>query len=212
MHPRRAPIEHAVPAAVDPRRLLRHRRRHPQRRDGIRIHAGEAARARRRSRSSDSCRAGRAGRSRLARRRAASARTGGRSPTTGLPPICRSSDGSIRRPRAGLTPSTGKYEPDTISTRTGSRCLAGREVDGRRMPAEHAVEEPRLLLQIAAERIRHHVAESIRGGEHAAVPVDLHEAIRARGPAAGAAGLDRPARRWPRCRRCRGRARGWRWR
>ena len=42
------------------------------------------------------------------------------STTTGCAPGWASSSSCMRRPRAGLTPSTGKYEPETISAPTGS--------------------------------------------------------------------------------------------
>ena len=53
-----------------------------------------------------------------------------------------------------------------------------RQVHRRRMPAQDAVEELRLRLQIAAHRVGHQVATAPAVRERIASPVDQHDAVR----------------------------------
>jgi hypothetical protein len=76
-------------------------------------------------------------------------------------------DPQRREVRAGY--DLGQHRPEFPSR---------RQVDRRRMPAEDALEELCLLLQIAAHGVGHQVAAAPPVGERVASPIDQHDALR----------------------------------
>ena len=97
--------------------------------------------------------------------------------TTGWASRTRSSDSAMRRPRCGRTPRLeGRARHDFRQHRL--MLPSRRQVHRRRMPAQDAVEELRLRLQIAAHRVGHQVATAPAVRERIASPVDQHDAVR----------------------------------
>jgi hypothetical protein len=85
---------------------------------------------------------------------------------------------STPRKAAAATPMTVIGKPLSRTLRPTTSGAPPSAVHRRRVAAEHAVEEPLLLHEVAADGVRHEVAASPAFGEGVALPVDEDEALR----------------------------------